>query len=178
MTDDPRPRQLAHAEHVPSGDRLPVRLLAHDLDDAANVGALFRLADAFALDHLYLTGRTPAPPDARIRRAARATEAHVAHSHEADALAVAARLRGHGWRLVALELATTSIDVRRLEVAQGDRVCLILGSESSGVCSELLEAADTVVHLPMRGHNSSMNVSMATAVAVHEIVSRLRPPEG
>jgi len=171
------PRQLTHADHAPPGGRAPLRLLAHDLEDAANVGALFRLADAFALEHLHLTGRTPRPPDARLRRLARATDSHVPHSHDDDPLAVVARLRAEGWRVAALEIASTSIDVRRFAATPADRVCLVLGAESQGVPPPLLAAADVVVHVPMRGVNSSMNVAVATGIAVHEILGRLLPVE-
>ncbi len=181
MPTSPRPpaptpdRQLGHADHAgrtAAACRTPLRLLAHDLVDAANVGSLFRIADAFALDHLHLTGRTPAPPDARLRRTARHADRHVPWSRDDDPLAVLARLRADGWRVVSLEITTASIDVRRLAVAPGERVCLVLGAESGGVSEALLAASDAVVHLPMRGHNSSMNVAVAAGIAVHEITGK------
>ena len=58
-------------------------------------------------------------------------------------------------------------------MAPGDRVCLVVGAENTGVCQALLDASDATVHIPMRGHNSSMNVANACAIATYEIARRL-----
>lgn len=169
--------QLDHASHRGAG-ALPLRWLAHDIDLALNVGALFRIADALGVEHLHLTGRSPLPPDARIRRSARSAERHVAWSHAAEPLAVVAQLKARGWRIVALELSTRSVALDALAVTPGERVCLVLGTENAGVSQALLDAADATVHIPMRGHNSSMNVANACAIATYEIARRIAADAG
>jgi tRNA G18 (ribose-2'-O)-methylase SpoU len=164
--------QLDHSSHRGAGT-LPLRLLAPDVGIAANVGALFRLADALGVEHLHLAGGTPMPPDAKIRRTSRSAERHVDWSYAADPLACVAALRAQGWRVVSLELSTRSIPVDSLPVAAGDRICLVLGAEDAGVSQALLDASDATVHIPMRGHNSSMNVATACAIATYEIARRL-----
>jgi tRNA G18 (ribose-2'-O)-methylase SpoU len=164
--------QLDHSSHRGAGP-LPLRLLAHDVDIALNVGALFRIADALGVEHLHLTGSSPRPPDPKIRKASRSAERHVGWSGADDPLAVVAALRSQGWRIVSLELSTGSIPLHELALAPGDRVCLIVGSESAGVSQALLDASDLTVHIPMRGHNSSMNVANACAIASYEIARQL-----
>jgi len=165
-------RQLDHSSHVGAGP-LALRLLAHDVGLASNVGALFRIADALGVAHLHLSGDSPVPPDPKIRKTSRSAERHVAWSYAPEPLAVAAALKSGGWRLVALELSTRSIVLDALALAPGDRVCLVLGAERHGVCQALLDVADATVHIPMRGHNSSMNVASACAIAAYEIGRRL-----
>lgn len=170
----PRPNlQLDHAGHRGAAAPLPLRLLAHDMAIAANVGALFRLADALGVAHLHLAGGSPVPPDPKIRRTARSTERHVPWSYAVDPLATVAALKADGWRIVSLELSTRSIALDDLAVAPGERVCLVVGAENAGVCQALLDASDQTVHIPMRGHNSSMNVATACAIAIYEIARRL-----
>ncbi|MEP6504729.1 MAG: TrmH family RNA methyltransferase [Betaproteobacteria bacterium] len=166
--------QLDHAAHRTGARPLALRLLAHDVGIALNVGALFRIADALGVEHLHLSGSSPVPPDAKIRKAARSADRAVAFSHVADPLAVVAALKAQGWRIVSLELSTRSIDVRELPVAPDDRICLVVGAEKDGVCQALLDASDATVHIPMRGRNSSMNVGNACAIAVWEIAGKLR----
>ncbi len=166
--------QLDHSSHRGAG-ALPLRLLAHDVELALNVGALFRIADALGVEHLHLSGSSPLPPDPKIRRSARSAERHVAWSTAADPLATVATLRLQGWRIVGLELSSASIPLHELALAPGDRVCLILGAENTGVCQALLDASDATVHIPMRGHNSSMNVANACAIATYDIARRLAP---
>jgi tRNA G18 (ribose-2'-O)-methylase SpoU len=171
-TPPPGNIQFEHASHRGAGT-LPLRFLAHDVDLALNVGALFRIADALGVEHLHLTGASPLPPDPKIRRSARSAERHVAWSHAADPLAVVADLKAQGWRIVALELSTRSIALHDLPVAPHERVCLVVGAESAGVSPALLAAADVTVHIPMRGHNSSMNVANACAIATWAIARQL-----
>ena len=58
-------------------------------------------------------------------------------------------------------------------MARGDRLCLVVGAEDAGVCQSLLDASDATVHIPMRGHNSSMNVASACAIATYDIGRRI-----
>ena len=164
--------QLDHSSHRGAGT-LPLRLLAPDVDIALNVGALFRIADALGVEHLHLAGSSPRPPDAKIRKTSRSAERHVAWSYAADPLETVAALKSQGWRIVSLELSTRSVPLRDLVVASGERICLVVGAENTGVCQALLDASDATVHIPMRGHNSSMNVANACAIATYEIAQRL-----
>jgi tRNA G18 (ribose-2'-O)-methylase SpoU len=165
--------QLDHSAHRPAAGTLPLRLLAHDIGLAFNVGALFRIADALGVEHLHLSGTSPVPPDPRIRKAARSADKVVPFSYAADPLEAVAALKTAGYRIVSLELTTVSVDLRDLVVSRGDRICLILGAEAAGVCQALLDASDVTVHIPMRGRNSSMNVASACAIAAFEIARRL-----
>ncbi|MEO5689293.1 MAG: TrmH family RNA methyltransferase [Burkholderiaceae bacterium] len=163
--------QLDHSSHRGAGP-LPLRLLAHDVDIALNVGALFRIADALGVEHLHLTGSSPLPPDPKIRKSSRSAERHVAWSYAADPLETVATLKAQGWRVVSLELSTRSIPLHELAIALGERICLVVGAENTGVCQALLDVSDATVHIPMRGHNSSMNVANACAIATYEIARR------
>jgi len=165
--------QLDHCAHRPTATRLPLRLLAHDVGIALNVGALFRIADALGIEHLHLCGSSPRPPDPKIRKAARSADRVVPHSYAIDPLETVATLKAAGYRIVSLELTTASVDLRTLSVASDDRVCLVLGAEKDGVCQALLDASDQTVHIPMRGRNSSMNVANACAIAAYEITRRM-----
>ena len=164
--------QLDHSSHRGAGP-LPLRFLAHDVDIALNVGALFRIADALGVEHLHLSGSSPVPPDPKIRKTSRSAERHVAWSYTADPLETVAALKAQGWRIVSLELSTGSIALHELALAPCDRISLIDGAEDAGVCQALLDASDVTVHIPMRGHNASMNVANACAIATYEIARQL-----
>lgn len=165
--------QLDHRAHQPTPARHALCLLAHDVQRPANVGGLFRLADALGVERIYLTGRSSTPAHPKARKAARTTEQRVPFVQADDPLPVVAALKRAGYRIVSLEISSASIDLARLPVAPGDRICLVLGNESAGICQPLLDASDATVHIPMRGHNSSMNVAAACAIAAFEIGNRL-----
>jgi len=144
--------RLSHHETQRTIKKYPVSLLANDFYVPMNVGSLFRIADAFGVEKIYLCGDSPIPPNKKINKTARATVKAVDHEYQENALDTVNKLKKDGYTI------------------PGDKICLIIGAESNGVAQELLEASDAVVHIPMFGQNSSMNVATATAVAVFEIV--------
>jgi tRNA G18 (ribose-2'-O)-methylase SpoU len=166
-------KQLTHQDHQSQSGKFPLSLLAQDVEDPANVGSLFRLADALGVEHLYLTGRSPAPPNNRLRRTARATEAHVSWSYDADPLPLVRSLKTQDVWVISLEITSNSVDIRQVIPPSDRKILLILGAEDTGVSQALLDESVQTLHIPMRGHNSSMNVAMACALAVFELTKNL-----
>lgn len=161
--------QLDHSHHRPANRSFVLNYLAHDLDIPANVGSLFRTADALGVQKIYLSGRSAVPPNSKLRKTSRATEKYVPFSHAADPIPVLHQLKASGYRIISLELTDASIDVRELTVKASDRICLVLGSENAGVSPALLDLSEQTVHIPMLGRHSSMNVAMACAIATFEM---------
>ena len=174
---DPVNIQLGHEHHENTGKKFPLCLLANDITSESNVGSLFRLADALGVECLYLTGKTPRPPGAKLGRSARATDKAVAWSYYDNPHDVITSLSSKGYTLVALELSTASTDIGRFKLLPGEKVCIIAGSEKSGVSQALLDSCDKTVHIPMLGQNSSMNVAVACAIAVYELTRQMRLTE-
>lgn len=166
--------QLDHSQHRPARSRFPLCYLAHDLDGPLNVGSLFRLADALGVEKIYLTGRSPVPPNGKLRKTSRAAEKVVPFSHAADPIPILRELKACGYRIISLELTSASIDIRELAVRPSDRICLVLGSENAGVSQSLLDLSEQTVHIPMLGQHSSMNVATACAIATFEITRAFR----
>lgn len=162
--------QLEHQHHQPNRQRHCLQLLVHNLDGPNNVGGLFRLADALGLERLVLTGSTPVPPNRKLRLTSRATENFVPFEYHAEPIAVISSLKNDGYRILALEITSASVDIRELDLGREEKVCLVLGNESTGINPLLLSACDNTVHIPMQGSNSSMNVAMAAGISCFEIL--------
>lgn len=167
--------QLGYSQHRPSGKRYPLSLLAHDITDPANVGSLFRIADAMGIERIYLSGRSPTPPNKRLHRTSRTTDRAVSWEAANSPLDVITSLTSTGYTIIALEACVASHDIHDLCLETDNKVCLVLGNERRGVDQDILDACDTTIHIPMLGQNSSMNVAMATAIAAYEITRQLRP---
>ncbi|BFI96785.1 MAG: hypothetical protein RSP_22950 [Rhodanobacter sp.] len=165
--------QLDHRAHRASPAGHALCLLLYNVQRPANVGNLFRVAEALGIEKVFLTGRTCPLAHPKARKAARTTEQRVPFVQADDPMAVMAMLKQAGYRIVSLEISSASIDLDRLPVAPGERICLVVGNESAGVCQALLDASDATVHIPMRGENSSMNVASACAIAAYVITARL-----
>lgn len=168
-------RQLEHQEHVPRrhhGRHVEVALVG--LKDPLNVGQAFRTCVSLGVTQLYLCDGTPSPPLAKINRTARGAQHHLpwtAHSTEECVTSFRESMKGSGKLGVVLgvELATASCDIRE-RTHQDAAVLLLLGNEAHGLSPAELALCDEVVHLPLYGSVSSLNVATALALAVWECV--------
>lgn len=142
-----------------------IRLLAHNIRSLWNVGAFFRTCDALGVEHVYLTGYTGHPPRKEITKTAIGAEQWIPWEHSRDPLPIVEQLKKDGWQLVALELHKDAVDLA--EFVPASKVCLIAGHELTGVPEELLALCDAVVQIPMLGKKESMNVAVATGIALH-----------
>ncbi len=166
--------QLNHSHHHAKNKKYPVCFLVHDIDVPMNIGSLFRIADALGIEKIYLSGSSLVPPNAKIRKTSRATEKSVPFSYEENPRDILSKLKSEGYTIISLEITTSSIDISELPLTGTEKICLILGSERSGVSQELLNVSDFTVHIPMMGQNSSMNVATACSIAAYVITRRMK----
>lgn len=145
-------------------------LIAHNIRSVWNVGSFFRSADAFGLSHIYLTGYTSAPPRYEISKTALGSEQWIPWTKTDDPFAVIKERREEGYEIVALEISSGSIPLSGFRSEKP--LCLIVGHEVLGVSPELLQAADTSVHIPMLGKKESLNVSVALGIALYQLTNR------
>jgi tRNA G18 (ribose-2'-O)-methylase SpoU len=169
--------QLIHSDHQKSNSKFPLSLIANDISSPLNVGSLFRLCDALGVEKLYLCGDTPAPPNSKINKTSRSSEKYVTYESHRNAEKLITSLKQSGSTIVSLEISSTSIDISSPEfrtlLKQNKPICLILGSENSGVSEKLLSLSDVTIYIPMMGNNSSMNVVSAASIACFEITKNL-----
>lgn len=166
--------QLDHRDHIPTLKKYPLCYLAHDISAPMNIGSFFRIADALGVEKIFLTGSSITPPNPKIKKASRSAEKYVPFEYERNPMVVINRLRGLGYKMVSLEMTSLSTDIRHFSVSGEEKICLILGSEESGVSQELLNVSDVSVHIPMLGHNSSMNVANACSIATYELMGKYK----
>jgi tRNA G18 (ribose-2'-O)-methylase SpoU len=170
----PKDHQLTHRELAPFARKFPICVIADGIESAVNVGSLFRLADAFGVEKLFLTGGSPTPPSQKLRKTSRAAERHVPHEARADALSLVGELRASGYFVASLEVTALAIDIQTFDTPF-EKLAIIVGAENSGVRQELLDASDIALRIPMFGQNSSLNLATACAIALFEVTKRFLP---
>ena len=169
--------QLTHRDHQQSNSKFPLSLIANDINSPLNVGSLFRLCDALGVEKLYLCGDTPVPPNSKINKTSRSSEKYVAYESHVSAETLVTSLKQSGSTIVSLEISSSSVDIGSPEfsalIKPNKPICLILGSENTGVSEALLSLSDVTTHISMMGSNSSMNVVSAASIACFEITKNL-----
>jgi len=165
--------QLEHRQHQASAKKYPLCFVAHDVDVPMNIGSLFRVADALGVEKVYLTGKSLTPPNTKIKKTSRSAEKYVSYRYDKESVPVVTELKERGYKIVSLEITSTSETLEKLTVPDNGKVCLILGAEDKGVSQALLDLSDQTIHIPMLGANSSMNVATACAIAAYDITRKI-----
>jgi tRNA G18 (ribose-2'-O)-methylase SpoU len=170
-----KPTVLRHEpptpEQIQAIKRTPIVFVLDEILDTFNIGSLFRLADAVAIEKLYLCGNMEFPPSSRIHKAAVGTEGWVPWEKADSALEVVTRLKSLGYYTLAVEQDSRSISYKDLDCPFP--VALILGHETKGVSPEVMSVVDGIVEIPMLGINTSFNVWGTAAVISYKLLERL-----
>jgi 23S rRNA (guanosine2251-2'-O)-methyltransferase len=137
---------------------------------------MFRTADAFGVEKIFLTGYTPAPldrfkrPVSKIAKTALGAELTIPWQSSDDVTTVIELLKSKGVRVVALEQDARAVNVNAYTAPA--RWALIVGNEVEGVDAETLGLADDVIEIKMHGKKESLNVAVAAGIALYTLVQK------
>ncbi len=161
-------KQIEHFQYTPTKQQKSIVLLCDTLVSPANIGAIFRLADAFGVKELLFNQYIDLSSE-RLKRTARNTYKTVPFRQINDISKEIVNFHENGYTSIALELTQKSIPLSRAETNTNDKFLVIIGNERSGITESVLNQAQEHVHIAMYGQNSSMNVAQATAIALYQI---------
>lgn len=154
--------------------RQPITVLLDRVTGNYNIGAIFRLCDAFRVERLVIAGTTVDLRKRRLVQAAQGTQHWVPWVQINDAVSFVGNVKAAGAWVVVAEQTTGSFGPQQLMPAVP--ACLILGSEKTGVLQDIVELADAAVAIPMLGMANSINVASSAAILMHWL-SRSCPPQ-
>lgn len=157
---------------------MDIRLLLDNIRSTHNAGSVFRTAETLGISKVYCGGTTPAPIDRFGRK--RADIAKVSLGGEelvpweqvgaAEMRTLIVGLKKEGFQIISIEQDAKSVDYKKVKVAE--KALIIVGNEVGGVARELLDASDVIAEIPLRGKKESLNVSVATGVALFRLLDR------
>ena len=149
--------------------RLPISILVENIRSVHNVGSIFRSADGFGAEKIYLTGYTSYPPREDLHKTALGAENSVPWEYHEDPIAIAKNIQSKGVSLVLIEQTNSSSCMYSSKPSYDFPLCFIVGNEVQGVSEELSSLADVHLEIPMRVIKQSLNVSVATGVVGYEL---------
>lgn len=163
-------KQLSFEEYRPSIHNKEIYLFADGVRLIENIAGLFRLSDAMGVSKLLFTERKESFRTSRLKKISRATSDLVPAQWGISREDIRKYVPQNAIFL-ALEYTRDSYPIAQLKVDfRILPLVLVLGSEVDGISTPVLQNADQQVHLSMYGKNSSMNVVVATGMAIHEII--------
>lgn len=166
--------QRLSPEVYASQPKTPVRLILDNVRSALNVGSAFRTADAFALEHIYLTGITAQPPHREILKTALGATDTVAWTYVESTEALVQQLQTEGVVVFAVEQAEGSIALQQFQPPSGQPLALVFGNEVKGVTDSIMPLVDGAIEIEQYGTKHSLNISVCLGIVVWQCFSKLR----
>lgn len=159
------PDEFRHAEKV------PLVVVLDNVRSQHNVGAIFRTADAFLLESVYLCGICCCPPNREIHKTALGAEETVAWQYFEYTLDAVRDLQARGYTVYAIEQAHDSLNFNNIQVH--GKVAIVLGHEVFGVDQAVVDACDGCIEIPQYGTKHSLNVSVTAGIVMHQLSVQL-----
>jgi 23S rRNA (guanosine2251-2'-O)-methyltransferase len=151
-------------------DKIPVIVVLDNIRSMHNVGSVFRTADAFLLQGIYLCGYTPQPPHRDIHKTALGATETVAWKYFATTQEAMQALRADGYQLWAVEQVENSVSLNEIDANQPAPLAVVFGNEVTGVDAEVIRLCDGCIEIPQLGMKHSLNISVAAGIVLWELV--------
>ncbi len=140
-----------------------------------NVGSVFRTADAFLVEAVYLCGITGTPPNKDIQKTALGSTDSVVWKYFPTALEAVADLKKNNYKVFAIEQTESAIMLNDFIPGKGEKLAIIFGNEVKGVQQEVIDASDGVIEIPQVGTKHSLNIAVSAGVVIWDLFQKVSP---
>ena len=158
--------------------KVPLVAVLDNVRSQHNVGAVFRTADAFRLEGVYLCGICCCPPNDEIHKTALGAENTVGWQYFAETLDAVRALHEAGYTVYAVEQAHDSVTLEEVVshlTAQRTNIAVVFGHEVFGVQQAVVDACAGCIEIPQYGTKHSLNVSVTAGIVLYELANALIP---
>jgi tRNA G18 (ribose-2'-O)-methylase SpoU len=152
-----------------------VVLVLDNIRSLNNIGSVFRTADAFLIEKVYLCGITATPPHKDIQKTALGATESVAWEYHKDTLDLVNSLKA-SYTCLAIEQAENAMSLHNFTPSKNHKYALIFGHEVKGVSQEVVNSCDGVLEIPQFGTKHSLNISVSAGVVIWDLWSKLKTP--
>ncbi len=155
--------------------KIPLVVVLDNVRSLHNIGSVFRTADAFRLQGIYLCGMCATPPNNEIHKTALGAELTVEWVYYKETLDALAHLQEQGYKVLTIEQAKGSTMLQDVQLSSDEKYAIVLGHEVFGVQQAVVDAADGCIEIPQYGTKHSLNVSVTAGIVMYELATQLLP---
>jgi 23S rRNA (guanosine2251-2'-O)-methyltransferase len=163
--------RMSTEEHKKS-KKLPIILILDNLRSQHNIGSIFRTADAFRLEAIYLCGISASPPNREIHKTALGATDSVTWKYFETTMQAVEALKNSGYRLCTVEQTEGSISLQEFTIPESAGLGVVLGNEVGGVEQAVVDASDYCVEIPQFGTKHSLNVAVTAGIMIWEVFNK------
>ena len=162
-------------EQFRKSEKSPIVIILDNVRSQSNVGSIFRTADAFLTEAIYLCGITAKPPHREIQKTALGATESVAWKYFAETSEALRELKDSGYKIIGIEQAEGSVELQDMQVEKGEKIALIFGHEVNGVDQGILNLCDLCVEIPQFGTKHSFNIAISAGIVLWELNKKRLP---
>jgi len=159
-------------EQYREAEKSPMIIILDNVRSLSNTGSVFRTADAFRAEAIYLCGITGTPPHREINKTALGATESVPWEYYAGTIEPVVKLREKGYRIVAIEQVEGSVSLADFRLAPGEKYAIIFGHEINGISQEVIDLCDACVEIPQFGTKHSLNIAVTAGIVMWEMVGK------
>ena len=160
-------------EDFKNAAKTPLVVVLDNIRSLHNVGSVFRTADAFLLEKVFLCGITACPPHAEIHKTALGAENTVEWVYSKDTCDALNYLKSKGYYLLAIEQAEGSVSLNDLMLEKDKKYAVVFGNEVKGVQQEAIDICNACIEIPQFGTKHSLNVSVTAGIIIWEFFKKI-----
>jgi tRNA G18 (ribose-2'-O)-methylase SpoU len=158
-------------------DKTPLVLVLDNVRSLNNIGSVFRTADAFLIEKIYLCGITAAPPHKDIHKTALGATESVAWEYHRDTLELISVLKKTS-HCLAIEQTERAVPLQAFRPEAGQKYVAVFGNEVKGVSQEVVNACHGAIEIPQFGTKHSLNIAVSAGVVVWDLWCKLERLKG
>ena len=159
-------------EDFKQSEKTPLIIVLDDIRSLHNIGSVFRTADAFLIEKIYLCGITATPPNKEIHKTALGATETVAWEHHENVLAVIEKLRAENVITFAIEQVESAIFLQDFDIQKEKKYALVFGNEVHGVSQEAVALCDGCIEIPQLGTKHSLNIAVSAGIVVWDLFKK------
>lgn len=149
-----------------NASKTPLIIVLDNVRSLYNIGSIFRTADAFLVEKIYLCGITAPPPHMEIYKTALGATESVEWVYEKEAVKTVQKLKSQGIFTVAIEQTEGAVSLEKFSLDSSKKYAVVFGNEVKGVQQTVINSCDTCVEIPQFGTKHSLNISVSAGMVV------------
>ncbi|HUH47428.1 MAG TPA: RNA methyltransferase [Arenibacter sp.] len=154
--------------------KTPISIVLDDVRSLNNIGSIFRTADAFLVEKIYLCGITATPPHKDIHKTALGATDSVSWEYYKNILELLEELKGRGYEIYSVEQAEKAEMLNDFKGDGTKKYALVFGNEVKGVSQAVVSQSDGVLEIPQYGTKHSLNISVSVGIVVWDLWAKLK----
>ena len=156
-----------------NANKNPLILVLDNVRSMNNVGSIFRSADAFLIEKIFLCGITAIPPHKDIQKTALGSTDSVDWEYSESTLDTINNLKKGGIKIIAIEQAKGATSLEKFSPQKKQTYAFIFGNEIKGVSQNVINVADNTIQIPQFGTKHSLNISVSVGILIWDFYSKI-----